>query len=131
VNVLVDTSVWSMALRRDQPPPSRELDLLRASVERGDVCLLGVILQEVLQGFASAGRTRRLVDHLSPFPLLPLERGDYVYASEIRNQCRTRGLAITTIDAQIAAAAIGHGCSLLTLDDDFGGVARHFPLRLA
>jgi predicted nucleic acid-binding protein len=132
MSVLVDTSVWSMALRRDQPPPSRELDVLREAVERGDVCLLGVILQEVLQGFASAGgRTRRLVDHLSPFPLLPLERSDYVYASEIRNHCRTRGLAITTIDAQIASAAISHGCSLLTLDDDFGGVARHFPLRLA
>jgi predicted nucleic acid-binding protein len=131
VNVLVDTSVWSIALRRDRPSPSRELEALRAAVERGDVCLLGVVLQEVLQGFPSLERTRRLVEHLSAFPLLSLSRGDYVYAAEIRNKCRAKGLTISTIDALIAAAAINHRCALLTLDRDFTGVARHFPLHLA
>ena len=131
MNVLVDTSVWSIALRRDRPPLGRELEALRAAIERGDVCLLGVILQEVLQGFPSPDRTRRLVEHLSPFPLLTLHRDDYVFAAEIRNKCRSRGLAISTIDAQIAAAAINHGSALLTLDKDFEGVARHFALRLA
>jgi predicted nucleic acid-binding protein len=131
LSVLVDTSVWSVALRRDAPPPSREVEALQAAVERGDVCLLGVILQEVLQGFPSAHRTRRLVEYLSPFPLLAMNRADYVYAAEIRNHCRAKGLAISTIDAQIAAAAINYGCALLTLDRDFAGLARHFPLRLA
>ena len=83
MSVLVDTSVWSIALRRDQPPASREIEALRAVIERGDVCLLGIILQEVLQGFPSSDRTRRLVEHLSPFPILSLHRGDYVYAVEI------------------------------------------------
>ena len=95
------------------------------------MCLLGVILQEVLQGFPSLDRTRRLVEHLSSFPMLAMHRGDYVYAAEIRNGCRAKGLAISTIDAQIAAAAINHRCTLLTLDRDFAGVAHHFPLRLA
>lgn len=131
MSVLVDTSVWSMALRRDRPPPSREIETLRAAIEGGDVCLLGVILQEVLQGFPSPDRTRRLVEHLSAFPLLSLHRGDYVYAAEIRNRCRVKGVAISTIDAQIAAASINHRCALLTLDGDFTGVARHFPLRFA
>jgi hypothetical protein len=131
VSVLVDTSVWSIALRRDRPPASREIEALRAAIERGDVCLLGVILQEVLQGFPSSDRARRLVERLSPFPVLSLHRGDYIYAAEIRNRCRFKGLAISTIDAQIAAASINHRCALLTLDRDFAGVARHFPLRLA
>jgi len=131
VSVLVDTSVWSMALRRDRPAPSRELQALRSAIERGDVCLLGVILQEVLQGFVDSKRMRRLVAHLSPFPLLALHRGDYIYAAEIRNRCRSQGLTISTIDAQIAAAAINHRCALLTLDRDFAAVARHFPLRFA
>ena len=131
MSVLVDTSVWSIALRRDRPPPGREIEALRAAIERGDVCLLGVILQELLQGFPSLDRTRRLVEHLSPFPLLSLHRGDCVYAAEIRNRCRAKGLAISTIDAQIAASAINHRCALLTLDRDFLGLARHFPLRLA
>ena len=51
--------------------------------------------------------------------------------AEIRNHCRAKGLAISTIDAQIAAAAINHRCALLTVDRDFRGIARHFPLRFA
>ena len=131
MSVLIDTSVWSIALRRDQPPASREIETLRAAIERGDVCMLGIILQEVLQGFPSPDRTRRLLEHLSPFPLLSLHRGDFIYAAEIRNRCRVKGLTISTIDAQIAAAAINHRCALLTLDRDFTGLARHSPLRLA
>lgn len=131
MSVLVDTSVWSMALRRDRPAPCREVEALRAAIESGEACLLGVILQEVLQGFPSADRTRRLVEHLAPFPLLALHRGDYVFAAEIRNGCRSRGLSVSTIDAQIAAAAINHRGVLLTLDRDFAGIAKHFPLRLA
>jgi predicted nucleic acid-binding protein len=41
-----------------------------------------------------------------------------------------KGLAVTTIDAQIAAAAINHRCSLLTVDRDFESISRHYPLRL-
>ena len=131
MSVLVDTSVWSLALRRDAPTPAREVDALASAVERGDVCLTGAILQEVLQGFPSLERTRRLVSYLAPFPLLDVHRGDFVLAAEIRNKCRAKGLAVTTIDAQIAAAAINHRCPLLTADRDFEAIARHFPLRLA
>ncbi len=130
MSLLVDTSVWSLALRRDRPV-GREVEALRAGIERGEVVLTGIILQEILQGFPSAERTRRLADHLAPFPLLGLHRGDYLYAAEIRNKCRARGLAVSTVDAQIAAAAINHRCTLLTADADFAGVARHCPLRLA
>jgi predicted nucleic acid-binding protein len=130
VSLLVDTSVWSLALRRDHSS-GREVDALRTGIDQGMVVLTGVILQEILQGFPSAERTRRLADYLAPFPLLALHRADYLYAAEIRNKCRTKGVAISTVDAQIAAAAINHRCTLLTADTDFEGVARHFPLRIA
>jgi predicted nucleic acid-binding protein len=130
MSVLVDTSVWSLALRRDAPAGGREVETLRAAIEAGEACLTGAILQEVLQGFPSLERGRRLIDYLAPFPLLELRRGDFVFAAEIRNKCRSKGLALTTIDAQIAAAAINHRCSLLTADSDFKGIARHYPLRL-
>ncbi len=131
MSLLVDTSVWSLALRRDRPEPGREVATLIAAIESGEVCLIGAILQEVLQGFPSLERTRRRVDYLAPFPLLALHRGDYVYAAEIRNKCRAKGVAVTTVDAQIAAAAVNHRCRLLTTDRDFQAIARHFPLRLA
>ena len=131
MNVLVDTSAWSLALRRDAPAAGREVEALKAAIAAGDACLTGSILQEVLQGFPSIERQRRLIEYLAPFPLLGLHRGDYVYAAEIRNKCRTKGIQISTIDAQIAAAAIDHRCRLLTADRDFERIARHFPLRLA
>jgi predicted nucleic acid-binding protein len=131
VNVLVDTSAWSEALRRDRPSVGPEVETLRGAVERGDACLLGVILQELLQGFPNPDRTRRLLEYLSPFPMLALHRADYVYAAEIRNKCRAKGITVSTIDAQIAAAAINHRCALLTLDQDFEDIGRHFPLRRA
>src|SRR5262249_15231829 len=129
--ILVDTSVWSLALRRDRVAATREVEALSVALERGDACLTGAILQEGLQGFADASRTRRLVGYLAPLPLLALHRGDYVYAAEIRNKCRVKGVTVSTIGAQIAAAAIDHKCALLTVDKDFEAVARHFPLRLA
>lgn len=129
--ILVDTSVWSLALGRDRPAPCREVDVLSAAIDRAEACLTGAILQEVLQGFPDTSRTRRLAEYLAPFPLLPLHRGDYIYAAEIRKKCRAKGVALTTIDAQIAAAAIDHSCTLLTADADFTSIARLFPLRLA
>ena len=54
-----------------------------------------------------------------------------MYAAEIRNKCRAKGVTITTVDAQIAAAAINHRCQLLTTDGDFADIAKHFPLRFA
>jgi hypothetical protein len=131
VSVLVDTSVWSLALRRDRPETAREVEALGAAIDRGEACLIGAILQELLQGFPSSDRSRRLVGYLAPFPLLTLHRGDYLFAAEIRNKCRVKGLAVTTVDAQIAAAAINHRCAVLTADRDFEGIAKHFPLRLA
>jgi predicted nucleic acid-binding protein len=64
------------------------------------------------------------------FPLLQLERDDYVAAAELRNLCRSKGVQASTIDFQIAAACVRHDCSLLTNDQDFRHIAQHCPLQL-
>jgi predicted nucleic acid-binding protein len=129
--VLVDTTVWSLALRRDSPPDIREVSLLRELIERGETLwLTGSILQEVLQGFHDDRRSRRLVKLLEDFPLVELHRDDYVFAADIRNRCRSRGIQVGTIDAQIASATIQHNHVLLTTDEDFPRIATLFPLRL-
>jgi len=129
MRVLVDTSAWSLALRRDQSPEQREVRVLAELVERGEnLVLIGAILQEVLQGFVGGTRFRRLVEILEAFPLLDLGREDFIYAAELRNSCRAKGVQVTTVDAQIAAAAIRHECGLLSADDGFRHVARLFPL---
>lgn len=131
MRVLVDTSVWALALRRGGPADHRAVRALVALLAGGeDLVLIGIILQEVLQGFRSEATAKRLEERLRPFPLLALERSDYVVAARLRRSCLTKGVSASTIDCLIASAAIAHGCSLLTADDDFGHIARHTDLEL-
>ena len=132
MRVLVDTSVWSLALRKKGPvdhPAVRGLSSLLEANE--DVVLTGIILQEVLQAFRSETTFRTVARHLAPFPLLRLDRADYVGAAALHRRCAGKGVAVSTADCQIAAAAIRHGCRLLTADADLERIARLSDLALA
>ena len=131
MRVLVDTSVWSLALRKGGPALHPSVERLTALLRRGeDVFLLGIILQEVLQGFRSERTADRLHRRLEPFELLPLERRNYVAAARLRRRCISRGVTPSTIDSLIASAAIAHRCRLLTADEDFQHISRVTTLRV-
>ena len=132
MSVLVDTCVWSLALWRHDPPATRETEYLGRCIRSGvDLWITGLILQEVLQGFHEDPMSDRLEAQMRPFDILPLERPVFVLAAKIHDVCRTHGLQVGTVDAQVAAAAISYECPLLTSDADFRGIARHFRLALA
>ena len=131
MKVLVDTSAWSLALRRQPGQIHRAASSLKILIEQGqDICITGCILQEVLQGFRKDAQLRRAMKLLEHVPLLPLQRSDHVAAARLRRRCASRGITGTTIDCQTAAAAIEHDCILLTADRDFEQIARISPLRL-
>lgn len=131
MRVLVDTSVWSLALRRGPLEAHPAVARLRGLLEADqDIVLMGCILQEVLQGFRSEPQLRRVSSFLEPVPLLELVREDYVSAARLRRRCASRGIAATTIDCQIAAAAMNHGCCLLTADSDFERIRGISKLKL-
>ena len=53
MTLFVDTSVWSLALRRDHAPQAAEAGALRKALENGELIVTtGLVLQELLQGFA-------------------------------------------------------------------------------
>ena len=129
--VLVDTSVWSLAFRKKGPADHPKVRALTELIEQGeDIALIGVVLQELLQGLPTDASFRKLKRHLEAFPLLALERQDYVLAAALRRACRKDGVTATTIDCLIAAAAIRHQCALLTTDRDFEYIAARSQLRL-
>jgi len=131
VSVIVDTSVWSHALRRNTPPNDPQTRKLAYLLNRGqDLFLLGVILQELLQGIRNQADFDKVREHLEVFPVLQLERQDYIAAAELRNQCASHGINAGTIDFQIAAACIQYDYSLLTCDSDFTHIASCCSLRL-
>lgn len=131
MTLFVDTSVWSLAFRRDQVSTAPQVRALRDALEGGEtVVVTGLVLQELLQGFAGPKARKEIIDRFAALPLLGPDRQDHLDAAELRNRCRRVGLQIGTIDAVIAQLCIRHGLVLLTTDDDFVLAARHCPLRV-
>lgn len=130
MSLLVDTSVWSLALRRDQPELDPAVAALRRALAGQDlVATTGVIVQEILQGALHATRDR-VLEHFGRLQYVAPDRDDHVAAAELRNGCRQHGVQLGTIDALIAALTIRHGLTLLTTDQDFTFAARWVPLPL-
>jgi predicted nucleic acid-binding protein len=131
MSLFVDTSVWSLALRRDAPPHVAEVAALRSALEHSEpVLTTGLVLQELLQGFSGPKARDQIVGHLSALPLLVPDRSDHIEAADLRNSCRRVGVQIGTIDALLAQLCIRHRLTMLSADDDFAAIARHLPLRL-
>ena len=131
MSLFVDTSVWSLAFRRDAPRASPEVNALKGALEGGQaVVTTGLILQELLQGFSGPRDRAQIIDRFGALPLLSPERQDHIEAAELRNRCRRAGVQVGTIDAILAQLCIRHNLLLLTTDGDFGGIAAHARLRL-
>lgn len=131
MSLLVDTSVWSLAFRRDDASSAPEVRALRQALESGEtVVTTGVILQELLQGFAGPRARADIVERFAALPLLAPDRQDHIDAAELRNRCRRAGVQIGTIDALLAQLCIRHQLTLLTTDNDFVRAALHCPLRV-
>jgi len=131
VSLFVDTSVWSLAFRRDAVATAVEVMALRQSLEAGDTVLTtGLVLQELLQGFAGPRARRQLIERFAALPFINPDRQDHIEAADLRNRCRRSGIQIGTIDALLAELCIRHGLTLLTTDNDFSRIAARFPLRL-
>lgn len=127
VNLVVDTSAWSLVLRPRKVEEKHPLvSAFRRHIEANDgMFLIGNILQELLDGVRSSDDFKRLTRLLEPFPLLSLQRTTYVEAARLRQHCRSRGVQATPIDFLIAAACVEHQLPLLTADRDFFHIAKH------
>ena len=131
MSILVDTSVWSLALRRDLPSSALEVQALVRLIEAGkSILMTGLILQELLQGFVGPKDRRQILDRFSSLPMLVPNRDDHIQAAELRNRCRRAGVQIGTIDALLAQLCIRHDLTMLSTDHDFRLVATQTTLKL-
>lgn len=131
MSLFVDTSVWSLALRRDGNTSAPQAAALVKAIESGEPILTtGLVLQELLQGFSGPKAREQILDRFSALPLLVPDRADHVEAATLRNNCRRHGIQIGTIDALLAQLCIRHSLLMLSSDRDFNGMANHCALRL-
>lgn len=128
---IVDTSVWSLALRREHHRDTEEVRKLKILLKEGErVFVTGIILQEILQGIRRDEQFRQIQESLSFFPILEATREDHIFAAELYNLCRAKSVQASTIDFLIAALAIRNECLLLTSDRDFQHIAKYTELKL-
>jgi predicted nucleic acid-binding protein len=131
LSLFVDTSVWSLLLRRDQPADVPEVLTLRRALEAGErIVTTGLVLQELLQGFSGPKARDQLIDRFAAFPLLTPNREDHIAAAALRNECRKCGVQSGTVDALIAQLCVHHELILLTTDADFSHMAKCCSLRI-
>jgi hypothetical protein len=134
VNVLVDTSVWSLALRRkprelssaEQPAVDELADLTR----EGRARIIGLIRQELLSGIKTAAQYEKLRVAFRAFPDEPIDTSDYEGAAKVSNDCRSRGIVASVVDALICQIALARHWSIFTTDPDFRAYARVLPIKL-
>lgn len=131
MTLLVDTSVWSLALRRDGSSESNEVVALREALDGADsVVTTGLVLQELLQGFSGPKARQAIIERLGALPLVQPDRQDHIAAAEVRNICRRRGVQVGTIDALLIQLCGRYELTLLSSDQDFANAAPHVPFRL-
>lgn len=142
MKVIVDTAVWSLALRHTKRNSQKngkhlsqsviypEVVLLQELIEDGRIVLIGVVRQEVLSGIRHRKQYDTLRDKLRAFPNLPLSTQDYELAADFFNTCRQNGIQGSITDFLICAVASRREYAVLTTDKDFEHFSEHIPIRL-
>jgi hypothetical protein len=130
VKILVDTSVWSLALRRRRPSGHAAAAEVAELIREGRATIIGPIRQELLSGIRDDRQFRALRDRLRAFPDTALVSGDYEDAATYFNKCRGAGVQGSNTDFLICAVAVRRGFGILTTDGDFPLFAKLLPVHL-
>ncbi|MHB8151052.1 MAG: type II toxin-antitoxin system VapC family toxin [Desulfobulbia bacterium] len=130
MKILVDTCVWSLALRRNEAAKHALVEELTELIAELRVQLIGPIRQELLSGVKTKKQFTTLKKYLAAFPDLPLDSADFELAAEFFNLARGKGIQGSNTDYLICAVAHRHQLPIFTTDQDFERYASVVPIRL-
>ena len=124
MRLLVDTSVWSLAFRKNAPSTLPKIRRLAQALREGEqVFTTGLILQELLQGFPEEGARAAILDRFASLPHVVPDGRDHVAAADLRARLSADGVRLGTIDALLAQLCLRHDLTLLTTDLAFNQIA--------
>ena len=129
MKVIVDTVIWSLALRRSTPE-NTVINDLTSLIEDQRIVMLGPIKQEVLSGYSDPNKFKKLKEKLSYFPNAPIVDLDYEQAAEFHNICRRKGIQGSHVDFLLCACAYRLNAMIYTRDKDFDHYSKHIPIKL-
>jgi predicted nucleic acid-binding protein len=128
MKVLVDTSVWSYALRRNEKNALAQK--LAGLILDSLVVIIGPVRQELLSGIPNESAFSNLKEKLAHFDDLPITTRDYETAAQYYNICRKHGVQGSHTDFLICAVAVNHELLIYTTDQDFVHFSKYLPLHL-
>lgn len=128
--LLVDTCIWSLALRGATPKQSDIVEQLTRLIDENQVKVIGPIRQELLSGYSDKRSYDKLRRKMSYFPNEPILDADYEAAAEYSNVCRAKGVLGSHIDFLICAVSIRTKFQVFTTDKDFQNYSNHLPISL-
>ncbi|PIE40890.1 MAG: PIN domain nuclease [Gammaproteobacteria bacterium] len=128
--VLVDTCIWSLALRGKTPKEKTAANILARLIDENRAKIIGPIRQEVLSGYSNKASYEKLRSKLLYFPNEKILDSDYEAAAEYSNICRTKGIQGSHIDFLICAVAIRLKMKIYTTDKDFQNYAKYLPIPM-
>ncbi|OGQ88990.1 MAG: twitching motility protein PilT [Deltaproteobacteria bacterium RIFOXYD12_FULL_56_24] len=130
MKILVDTCVWSLALRRNETAEHALVEELTELVAELRVQLIGPVRQELLSGVKTKKQFSSLKKYLAAFHDLPLDSADFELAAEFFNLARSKGIQGSNTDYLICAVAHRHQLPIFTTDQDFERYSSVVPIRL-
>ncbi|MFZ2324778.1 MAG: PIN domain-containing protein [Ignavibacteriaceae bacterium] len=130
MKVIVDTSIWSLALRRKKKQSFSEVRFLESLIDNQKICVLGPIRQEILSGIKDSKQFLQLKDVLSSFDDYPIITRDYEIAAEYFNLCRSKDVQGSNTDFLICAVSYRNRFPIFTSDKDFETFSKHIPITL-
>ncbi|MEM8642412.1 MAG: PIN domain-containing protein [Cyanobacteria bacterium P01_G01_bin.54] len=131
MSVIVDTSIWSLALRRQTTDAQTSVvHELRSLINTNQAHIIGAIRQEVLSGIRHIEQFTKLQNHLRAFLDLELITADYELAAEFFNTCRSNGIQGANTDFLICAVAHRRDYRIFTTDQDFANFQRYISITL-
>jgi len=129
VKVLVDTPIWSYALRSNCKGFEKQVSKLESLIFDQRVLIMGPIRQEVLSGYSDMRQFEKLREKLSYFENVPIAEADYVEAARLSNLCRQKGIQGSHTDFLICAVSIRLEAEIFTSDQDFSFYQKHIPIK--
>jgi len=130
VKVLVDTPIWSYALRSRKKEYQYEVEKFESLIKDQRVLIIGPIRQEILSGYSNLEKFEKLKEYLSFFENSSIQDSDYESAAEMNNQCRKKGIHGSHIDFLICAVANRLDVPIFTTDKDFSRYKKVLPIKL-
>jgi len=126
--VLIDTSVWILALRKSPLLPVR--DEVEHLLSGNRVAIVPMIRLELLGGTKSISEFDRLKSRLNALHQIPIDNATWEVAAQLSFQLRQRGKVIPYTDILISSAAILAKALLLHADKHFDLMAEYTDLNV-